>query len=60
MNNLNEAMQKRLDKWRANVHPVASAGKIRNESVRPSKGDYGDAMSIEEWEMERVKSQTRR
>jgi hypothetical protein len=60
MNNLNEAMQRRLDKWRENVQPVANAGKVKSVSIRPSRGDYGDAMTLEEWEMERVKSQTRK
>lgn len=63
MNNLTEKMQERLDKWRKNTIPVASAEKVRGQA--PSrrgggKGDYGDVASIEEWEEEARKSQTRR
>lgn len=55
-------MQERLDKWRKNTLPVASAAKIRNpvSSRRSGKNDYGDAMSLEEWDEEIKKSQTRR
>ena len=62
MNNLNEQMQARLDKWRKNTLPVASAEKVRGPapSRRNGKNDYGDAMTIEEWNEEAKKSQTRK
>lgn len=62
MNNLNEKMQERLDKWRNHTLVVPAASKIRNEppSRRNGKNDYGDAMTIEEWEAEAKKSQTRK
>lgn len=62
MNNLNEKMQERLDKWRKNTLVVPSAVKLRPEkaSRRGGKGDYGDVMNAEEWEEEARKSQRRR
>lgn len=62
MNNLSEKMQERLEKWRKNTTPVASAVKVRGSapSRRNGKNDYGDAMSLEEWDEEAKKSQTRR
>jgi hypothetical protein len=62
VNTLSEKMQERLDKWRKNTTPVASAAKVRGPapSRRSGKNDYGDAMSLEEWDEEAKKSQTRR
>lgn len=62
MNNLSEKMQERLEKWRKNTTPVASANKTTNAPVsrRSGKNDYGDALSLEDWEEEAKKSQTRR
>jgi len=62
MNNLNEKMQERLEKWRKHTLVVPSAAKLRPEKAtnRGGKGDYGDALSMEEWENEAKKSQTRR
>jgi len=55
-------MQERLNKWRANTTPVASVSKVRSQppSRRNGKNDYGDAMTLEEWDQEVKKSQTRR
>ncbi len=55
-------MQERLDKWRKNPQPVPSAEKLRGPapSRRSGKNDYGDAMTLEEWEQEVKKSQKRR
>lgn len=62
MNNLTEKMQERLDKWRKNTIPVASAEKVRGPapSRRNGKTDFGDAMTLEEWDEEAKKSQTRK
>ncbi len=55
-------MQERLDKWRKNILSVASKEKVQTptSSRRNGKNDYGDAMSLEEWDEEAKKSQTRR
>ena len=62
MNNLSEKMQERLEKWRKHTLAVPSAQKLRPEKTtrRGGKGDYGDVGSVEEWEEETKKSQTRR
>lgn len=62
MNNLDEKMQERLDKWRKNTVPIASVAKIQGPppSRRNGKNDYGDAMTLEEWNEEVKKSQTRK
>lgn len=62
MNNLSEKMQERLDKWRQNTLPVASAEKVRGPapSRRNGKNDYGDAQTLEEWDEEVKRSQKRR
>lgn len=61
MNNLSEVMQARLDKWRQKTLPVPSTEKVRGPvSRRSGKSDHGDAMSLEEWEYEAKKSQTRK
>jgi hypothetical protein len=62
MNNLSKKMQERLEKWRKNTTPVASVSKIKGypPSRRNGKNDYGDAMTLEEWDEEARKSQTRR
>jgi hypothetical protein len=62
MSNLNEKMQERLDKWRKHTLAVPSAEKTfpKKNTVRGSKGDYGDVATVEEWEEEIKKSQTRR
>lgn len=41
---LNEKMQERLDKWRKNTLPVASAALLRGPmpSASMRRGDYGD------------------
>jgi len=55
-------MQERLDRWRNNTLVVPAVSKVRNEapSRRNGKNDYGDAMTLEEWEAEAKKSQTRK
>lgn len=62
MGDLSEKMQERLEKWRkgtaGNVSPEKS--KTSPVSRRNSKNDYGDAMSLDEWEQEVKRSQTRR
>ena len=62
MTNLSEKMQARLEKWRKNTTPVTSAEKVRGPapSRRGGKGDFGDVLTIEDWEEEARKSQTRR
>lgn len=62
MNNLNEKMQERLDKWRKNVIPPPSLQKIRGpvSARRGGRGDYGDALTQEDWDEEARKSQTRK
>jgi len=62
MQNLSLKMQERLDKWRNNTQRVISSEKIRGQPVsrRNGKNDYGDALSLEEWEEEARKSQNRR
>ena len=62
MNNLNEMMQDRLDKWRKNKTAIPTVKKL-NDSVRVNrsgKGDYGDALTEQDWDEEIRKSQTRR
>lgn len=59
MNNLTEKMQERLDKWRKK--PVIETKPSTEKNIRRGgKGDYGDVLSIEEWEEEAKKSQTRK
>lgn len=62
MNNLSEKMQERLDKWRKHTLAVPSAQKLRPEKAvrRGGKSDYGDVTSLEEWDDEAKRSQTRR
>jgi hypothetical protein len=62
VNNLTEKMQERLDKWRKNTIAIPSEQKIKaaTASRRNSKGDYGDANSLEDLEEEAKKSQTRK
>ncbi len=62
MNNLNEKTQERLERWRKNKILTVSSEKIKNTapSRRNGKNDYGDVLSIEEWEEEVKKSQTRK
>lgn len=59
MNNLSEKMQQRLDKWRNKT--TETTIKISYPATRNNgKGDYGDALSKEDWDEEIKKSQTRR
>lgn len=62
MDNLSEKMKERLEKWRKNTLPVPSVEKIRGNPVsrRSGKNDYGDALSMDEWDEEIKKSQFRR
>ncbi len=62
MNDLNEKMQERLDKWRKNILRVPSAEKIKGKApVRfAGRKDYGDADDEEHWGQEATKSQSRR
>jgi len=62
MNNLTEKMQERLDKWRKNPKPIDLEKKERETPVsrRNGKNDYGDAMTLEDWNEEAKKSQTRK
>jgi len=62
MKQLSDLMQDRLDKWRKNTLPVASKTKLIPETAsrRGGKGDYGDVISLEQWEQEALKSQTRK
>ncbi len=54
-------MQERLDKWKKNVLPVPSAELLRGKQCRPAgRGEYGDALTEEEWEEEIKKSQKRK
>lgn len=56
-------MQERLDKWRKKTLAVPSVEKVIGPA-RPgkvgSRGDYGDVLTLEEWEEEVKRSQTRR
>ncbi len=64
MTNLSDAMQDRLDKWRKSTVSVPPdvKPKVRTANLvrKCGKGDYGDALSLEEWEEEAKISQTRR
>ncbi len=62
MNNLNEQMQARLDKWRKHTLPVTSKQVITGQTIsrRNGKNDYGDANTLDEWELECKNSQTRK
>lgn len=64
MNNLNEKNQKRLDDWRKKVSGASQPEKARTQVSgtfrRPSKHDYGDVVTAEEWDEEIRKSQFRR
>jgi len=62
MNNLSEKMQERLDQWRKNTLAIHSAVKLKPQQSqnRGGKGDFGDVASLEEWEEEVRKSQTRK
>jgi hypothetical protein len=48
MNNLDQKMQERLDKWRKNTLEVKSVEKVREKTsvsnYIPRRGDYGDDM----------------
>lgn len=61
MNNLSEKMKERLEKWRQNTLPVSSVQKIKsNQTQKSGSGDYGDALTLEDWDNEVKRSQTRR
>lgn len=61
MNNLSRQMQERLDKWRKNVITPPTVRKIQEQvSRRSGKNDYGDALTLEEWNEEERRSQTRK
>lgn len=62
MTNLNEKMQERLDKWRKSLLPSSSEEKKKEvqPSRRNGKGDFGDAQTLEDWEDECRRSQSRR
>ncbi len=62
MINLSEKMKERLEKWRKKTLEVVSAEKVRGATVsrRSGKNDYGDASTLEEWDEEAKKSQTRK
>jgi hypothetical protein len=62
MSGLNQKMQERLDRWRKSVSSPTSKPTmlVEKTSRRGGKSDFGDVMSIEEWENEIMKSQTRR
>ena len=65
MEKLSQQMQERLEKWRKNVGAAPPVIKVNGYSVasvsrRSGKNDYGDAMSLEEWEDENKKSQRRK
>lgn len=62
MNNLSQIMQERLDKWRQNALPVKNVENVRGPipTRRRGKNDTGDAMTLEEWNEEVKKSQTRK
>lgn len=58
--NLNEKMQARLDRWRKEVGEPPATNPVRGNTRVKSKGDYGDAMTLDEWEEEARKSQSRK
>ena len=62
MGTLSEKMQERLDNWRKKTLTVPTKTKVVAEQAvrRGGKGDYGDIISVEQWEDEIKKSQTRR
>ncbi len=60
MSNLSEVMQKRLDQWRTKAETVEVKGTSRPVSRRNGKNDYGDAETLEQWEEECKRSQTRK
>lgn len=55
-------MQERLDKWRKSLLPSSSEEKKKEvqPSRRNGKGDFGDAQTLEDWEDECRRSQSRR
>ncbi len=61
MSDLSQKMQERLDKWRENTTTPPSVKKIFEPTSRRSgKNDFGDAMTLDEWNEEAKRSQTRR
>ncbi len=61
MSGLSEKMQERLDKWRKNTSDPVQPKVVPQKSIRRGgKGDYGDVVSVEQWEEEARRSQTRR
>ncbi len=61
MSGLNERMQERLDKWRKKTaEPPVQKTIPEKATRRGGKGDYGDVVSVEQWEEEARRSQTRR
>jgi len=64
MNNLEQKMQERLDKWRQNTLPVSSKEKVVKENYS-YYGDYGDDLrdfqqkEMKEWQMECEMNPTR-
>ena len=60
MNNLNEKMKERLDKWRKETEKIKFPSQKDKVSRRNGKNDYGDASTLEEWNEEAKRSQTRK
>jgi hypothetical protein len=64
MNKLSPRMQERLEKWRKSIQKEIESPipKLRQEKMirRGSKGDRGDALTLEELEHEYKLSQNRR
>jgi hypothetical protein len=61
VNNLTPQMQQRLDKWKKGALEIPSASRVRgNQVMRPINGDKGDVDTVEQWEEEKRKSQTRK
>lgn len=62
MDQLSDKMRERLEKWRQTPTSISSPQQFISPipSRRNGKNDYGDVMTLEEWEKEAHRSQTRR
>ena len=62
MNDLSDKMRERLEKWKQNPSLEKSLSKFNSAPIskRNGKNDYGDAMTLEEWNEEVKRSQKRK
>jgi hypothetical protein len=60
MNDLSHKMQERLNAWNNKTTTPNHLRKPQHNFSRAGKGDHGDVLTIEGWDKEHLKSQTRK